>query len=143
MDERAKGITNNQAYNIAKDVVLAREADGLALMDYETIAEFIFVEQARYAAGMFQTGEGLVPQAAPQQTVTQTGGARPETEIAPKPCPSCGSAVEDQTSVVAAMKKKNPKAKTPPKWSCTNEACPGGSAGYTWGSWDDWPKEWG
>jgi len=146
MDTRGRWITYQVVYKAINERVNAREREGLALISYEDIRERVLMETDAEFAELERTANAMEGgPAAPvqQQAVTQTGGARPEAEIAPKPCPVCGSAVEDQTSVVAAMKKKNPKATTPPKWSCTNEACPGGKGSYSWGSWDDWPKEWG
>ena len=51
----------------------------------------------------------------------------------PGECPHCQSGVYDN---------RESRSEKQPKWKCKNRDCPSPGK-YPWGSYDDWPREWG
>ena len=87
----------------------------------------------------FQGRTSNTRKATPTNESPAASAARSAVSSAAHKCPSCGGRVFDN---------RNEKDRgNRPKWSCGNRKgpnkCTGGKDGYSWGSYDDWPREWG
>ena len=130
----AGALTTGLSYTLRDLLLLPRidDADGSNEMDHpsrDRHREHTQTRRTEAPPNREQTStratEGQVTQLRPQHCESGT-------------CPSCGGKVWDNRD------QPDREAKRRPKWSCGNRGvCQGGRGGHPWGSYDDWPEEWG